>query len=266
MRSTGTYENDPGEWFVATGAEDDVFARYRDLLGDRLGARPARGSRIWCSWYSFYASIDERRLIDVLDDLRGLPFDVFQIDDGWQQAIGDWQANDRFPSGLSDLGVEEAATTDSSRGCGSRRFLARANSDLFGRNRSMFASDSAGDPLFAGRNWGGKRYVLDVDAPTTQAFISDTISTAVAQGFTYLKLDFLYAAALPGRRHTDVPRRSRHIATAVELVRRAAGDDVYLLRVEPRSSRRSASSTGSESGPTSHRGGRCRSSPSTCTT
>ncbi len=224
---TGTYESDEGEWFVATGGEAEVFARYRDLLGDRLGTRDPRGSRIWCSWYSFYASIDERRLTEVLADLRGLPFDVFQIDDGWQQAIGDWQANDRFPSGLADL-ASRSRDQGLEPGLWIAPFLARANSDLFGANRSMFASDDTGDPLFAGRNWGGECYALDVTHPVTREFISDTISTAVAQGFTYLKLDFLYAAALPGRRHTDVPREQAY-RDAVELVRRAAGDDVYLL-------------------------------------
>ena len=216
-----------GEWFVAEGPEAEVFARYRDLLADRLGARPARGSRIWCSWYSFYARIDERRLTDVLDGLRGLPFDVFQIDDGWQQAIGDWQANDRFPSGLADL-ASRSRDHGLEPGLWIAPFLAHANSDLFASNRSMFARDGVGDPLFAGRNWGGECYALDVTHPATQEFISDTISAAVAQGFTYLKLDFLYAAALPGRRHGDVPREQAY-RDAIELVRRAAGDDVYLL-------------------------------------
>lgn len=224
---TGKYESGLGEWFVATGAEADVFAHYRDLLADRLGARPARGSRIWCSWYSFYGSIDEQRLIDVLGGLGGLPFDAFQIDDGWQQAIGDWQPNDRFPSGLAELAAR-SRDHGLEPGLWIAPFLARANSDLFTTNRSMFASDSAGDPLFAGRNWGGECYALDVTHPATQEFIGDTIATAVAQGFTYLKLDFLYAAALPGRRHTDLPREQAY-RDAVELVRRAAGDDVYLL-------------------------------------
>ena len=224
---TGKYESGLGEWFVATGAEADVFAHYRDLLADRLGARPARGSRIWCSWYSFYGSIDEQRLIDVLGGLGGLPFDAFQIDDGWQQAIGDWQPNDRFPSGLAELAAR-SRDHGLEPGLWIAPFLARANSDLFTTNRSMCASDSAGDPLFAGRNWGGECYALDVTHPATQEFIGDTIATAVAQGFTYLKLDFLYAAALPGRRHTDLPREQAY-RDAVELVRRAAGDDVYLL-------------------------------------
>ncbi|RPI10068.1 MAG: hypothetical protein EHM63_03695, partial [Actinobacteria bacterium] len=145
----GKYEADAGEWFVATGAEAEVFARYRDLLGDRLGTRPARGAKTWCSWYSFYASIDEQRLAGVLGDLRGLPFDVFQIDDGWQEAIGDWQANARFPSGMADL-ASRCRGHGFEPGLWIAPFLARANSELFTGNRSMFASDGGGEPLFAG--------------------------------------------------------------------------------------------------------------------
>ena len=33
----------------------------------------------------------------------GLPFDVVQIDDGWEELVGDWQPNAKFPSGMRGL-------------------------------------------------------------------------------------------------------------------------------------------------------------------
>jgi alpha-galactosidase len=107
-------------------------------------------------------------------------------------------------------------------------FLARSDSDLFRRNPGMFARDHRGDPLFGGRNWGGECYALDVTHPATRAFLVDTVRRAIEDGFTYLKLDFLYAAALPGVRNVDVPREQAY-REAVELIRSAAGEDVYLL-------------------------------------
>jgi alpha-galactosidase len=51
---------------------------------------------------------------------------------------------------------------------------------------------------------------------------------ARAWGFDYLKLDFLYAGALPGKRHEDMPREAayRH---GLEVVREAMGTEAYLL-------------------------------------
>ena len=225
--SSGVSKGPTGEWLVARGAEAEVFARYAELLGDRLGRRAARNPRVWCSWYSFYGNIDEGRVLGVLGDVRGLPFDTFQLDDGWQRSIGDWSANDRFPSGtyalagrIRDSGFEP--------GLWLAPFLARSDSELFVRRPELFARDGDGAPLFAGRNWGGDCYALDITHPATQELVVELVQRAVDDGFTYLKLDFLYAAALPGRRHADVPREQAY-RDGVELIRSTAGDDVYLL-------------------------------------
>ena len=182
--------------------------------------------RIWCRWAPFYASIDERRLTEVLADLRGLPFDVFQIDDGWQQAIGDWQANDRFPSGLADL-ASRSRDQGLEPGLWIAPFSWCANSDVFGANRSMFASDDSGDLLFAGRNWGGECYA-SCDAPGDTGVHQRHDLDGGRGGFTYLKLDFLLRRGAPWPpSHRGAARQAYR--DAVELVRRAAGDDVYLL-------------------------------------
>jgi len=49
-----------------------------------------------------------------------------------------------------------------------------------------------------------------------------------AWGFDYLKLDFLYAGALPGKRHVDMPRETayRH---GLKIMRAAMGADAFLL-------------------------------------
>ena len=64
--------------------------------------------------------------------------------------------------------------------------------------------------------------------PSARSFIADTLGRGVEDGFTYLKLDFLYVAVLPGGRHTDMPREHAY-REAVELVRTTVGEDVYLL-------------------------------------
>jgi alpha-galactosidase len=108
------------EWFVAVGTEPEVFGAYADILGATVGRRTLPGLRVWCSWYSFYRDITEPALDDVLADLDGLSFDVFQVDDGWQRHIGDWQVNEtsRRACPRSRGG---SAMPGCGRGCGSRR-------------------------------------------------------------------------------------------------------------------------------------------------
>jgi alpha-galactosidase len=45
--------------------------------------------------------------------------------------------------------------------------------------------------------------VLDVTHPDAAEWLADTFRTLTAWGFTYHKIDFLYAGAMPGRRHAD---------------------------------------------------------------
>jgi alpha-galactosidase len=152
---------------------------------------------------------------------------VFQLDDGWQRSIGDWRANNRFPSGMSAL-ASRIGDAGFEPGIWMAPFLARSDSNLFRDNPDMFVRDQEGDPVFAGRNWGGDCFALDVTHPSARSFIVDTVGRAVEEGFTYLKLDFLYAAALPGRRDVETPREHAY-RDAVELIRSTVGDDVYLL-------------------------------------
>ena len=99
----GWYEHGAQPWFAAYGPEDEVFAAYTRHLADRLGSRTRRAGNVWCSWYAYYETITEQQLAKDIDDLRGLPFDVVQVDDGWEQLVGDWQPNHKFPSGMRAL-------------------------------------------------------------------------------------------------------------------------------------------------------------------
>ncbi len=56
------------------------------------------------------------------------------------------------------------------------------------------------------------------------------IRTAVNEwGFPYLKLDFLYAAALPGQRHDPAVTRAQAMRLALSDIRAAAGPETFLL-------------------------------------
>ncbi|HAV77800.1 MAG TPA: hypothetical protein DCX53_10675, partial [Anaerolineae bacterium] len=96
---TGNLSN---EWFAARGNEDDVFAKYISFLESKFGkTRFEKPPRVWCSWYSLLKWINEPALAKALHGLKDLPFDVFQVDDGWQDNSGHWEPNSKFSSGMS---------------------------------------------------------------------------------------------------------------------------------------------------------------------
>ena len=110
-----------------------------------------------------------------------------------------------------------------------RPLIARDDSELFRARPDLFVTTDDGQPVFAGRNWGGPCHALDVTHPDAAEFLADTLRPVVAAGFTFLKLDFLFAAALPGHRRVDDLSGEAAYRHGVETVRRIVGDDVYLL-------------------------------------
>jgi alpha-galactosidase len=163
----------------------------------------------------------------VLEGLRGLPFDAFQIDDGWQRGLGDWEPNDAFPSGMDAMAgrIRAAGLTP---GLWLAPFLARPDGRLAREHPTWLLRDASGAPVPAGDNWGGPFHALDTTHPEVAAWLVETFRRVRAWGFDLLKLDFLYAAALPGQRHRPVPRE-RAYREALALVRDTCGEDAYLL-------------------------------------
>ncbi|GGN02035.1 alpha-galactosidase [Thermus composti] len=215
----GRYALGGERWFLALGDEEEVFAAYARLLPRRLSGRPPR---VWCSWYSFYTEISEALLLEVLEEVAGLPFEVFQVDDGWQRALGDWEPNDRFPRGMAFL-AERIREKGLRAGLWLAPFLVTADSPLFRERPDWVLRDREGLPLPAGFNWGKPLYALDSGNEEVLDYLARLVERVRGWGYDYLKLDFLYAAALPGAEGEERYRR------AMERIREAAGEAYLLL-------------------------------------
>jgi alpha-galactosidase len=225
------YENaDPAgfEWFVGFGAEEKVFASYAELLGQRLGRGRAKTAyRVWCSWYSLYTAIDEASLNNIFDGLGDLPFDVLQVDDGWQIGIGDWQANGKFPSGMKTL-ADKIKATGRKAGLWLAPLLAVPSSSIYQDHRDWLLHDEQGKLVSAGFNWGEQLYALDTTHPAVLEWLAALMKQVRAWGYEYIKLDFLYAGALPGKRHTAMPREAAY-RQGLAAIREALGEEAYFL-------------------------------------
>jgi alpha-galactosidase len=227
-RLHGWYEVGAGDWFVGYGEESAVFARYAELLGKRLGTAPGKPTpRVWCSWYSLYGAIHEGLLDRVFAGLDGLPFDVLQIDDGWEVKVGDWEANEKFPSGMQALAANIRASGRTA-GLWLAPLLVVPSSNLFHQHRDWLLRDANGKLVSAGHLWGEALYTLDTTHPKALAWLAALMKKVRAWGFDYLKLDFLYAGALPGKRHVDMPREAAY-RQGLQAMREAMGADAYFL-------------------------------------
>jgi alpha-galactosidase len=215
-------EGDPSPSLEAWAGELGAVASARTTAPYQVG---------WCSWYHYFHGVTEADLRANLGRAGEWPFDVFQLDDGFQPAIGDWLAtNDKFPS---DLDALAAAITDAgcTPGIWIAPFIAAPDAAVTAADPSWRATHASGEPLVGMVNdgWGGLVHVLDTTRPEVLDHLEHVARSLVDAGFPYLKLDFTYAPSIRGTYADPSRTPAQRVRAGFEAIRRGAGDDAFLL-------------------------------------
>jgi alpha-galactosidase len=186
----------------------------------------------WCSWYQYFHAVTEGDVRANLARAGHWPFEVFQVDDGFQAAIGDWlTTNARFPSQLHEL-ADAIRTEGLTPGIWIAPFLAAPDSSVARAHPEWLATHRpSGRPLIGMVNdgWGGPVPTLDTTRPEVLEHLEATARSLVAAGFPYLKLDFTYAPSIDGGYADPGRTPAQRVRAGFEAVRRGAGDDAFLL-------------------------------------
>ncbi len=214
--------------FVAFGEEESLFDTYFALMGvQRPKAKPAVG---WTSWYYHYTNISEEIILSNLRSFadRRILLDVFQIDDGYQCAVGDWLSiNNKFPCGMAPLAYE-IRRVGYTPGLWLAPFICEEKSEIRKNNPEWLLRNSDGNLVVAGNNdgWSGPFYVLDFYHPQVREYLTKVFRTVLDEwGFRMVKLDFLYAVAL-------IPyggkSRGEIMCEAMDFLRSVIGENLIL--------------------------------------
>src|SRR5574344_487317 len=179
----------------------------------------------WESWYNRYSNINQKYIQDDLGSLgtsenlikkyfleENKPT-IFQIDDGWEQGVGQWEPDrKRFPAGLNAL-----ATTISMQGyipgLWIAPFVIDWRTDFCTMHTQWILRNEYGTPIEAGFNlsWGSvfgqlqpglpfSFYCLDLSNEDVIEYLDSLMDRVINEwGFRYIKLDFLYAGMLQGK-------------------------------------------------------------------
>jgi alpha-galactosidase len=210
-----------------------------EALLDEYGRLVKRANRVrinawnpvgWCSWYHYFGKLGWQDVLEnvaaAAADRKSLPFEVFQVDDGYETDIGDWlSAKPGYP------GVDGLARAIKERGfragIWAAPFSAAETSRLFDEHPDWMVAGADGRPKPCYKGWGKTIYALDTTHPEALAWLDSTVRSLRRAGFSYLKLDFLFAGAMPGVRHEGVTPVEAY-RRGLRAVRRAAGSDFVL--------------------------------------
>ncbi len=210
---------------ILRGKEDEVFDEYFRLLK----IPPAKHGKLtgYTSWYNLYENISEESIAKDLAGFRhsGQRPDVFQIDDGYENAVGDWLVpNERFPHGMK-AAADQIREGGMMPGIWLAPFAAEKKSLLVKEHPDWLLRGESGEPQPGGCNWSGF-YGLDIYNEEFRAYLKKVFDTVIHDwGYGLLKLDFLYAACLIPRRDKT---RAQVMYDGMRLLRELAGDTLIL--------------------------------------
>lgn len=212
---------------LTEGNEQTVFDKYFNLLGVTLrpAAKPIFG---YTSWYRHYPNISDAIIREDLEGLLAQKYkaDVFQIDDGYQTAVGDWLSVDaeKFPEGMQTI-AEEIQSHNILPGIWMAPFVCEQNSDLYQDHKDWLVTDENGYFVKGGSNWSGF-FALDIYNEEFRDYLRGVFRTVTQDwGYQLLKLDFLYAACIVPRKDKT---RGQIMADAMSFLREIAGDAFIL--------------------------------------
>lgn len=183
--------------YFDNGGYDEVFDRYFA----KMNVKPLTDKKIkgYTSWYNYYQKINEKIILRDLDAIseKTDKVNTFQIDDGYQTAVGDWLSinKTKFPNGMKPI-VEKIHAKGWQAGLWLAPFGAQKGSKLASEHSDWLVKGKNGKPIMVGANWGGF-YAIDIDNTDARAYIKNVFDTVLNDwGFDLVKLDFLYATAV----------------------------------------------------------------------
>lgn len=208
-----------------------ILECHGQLLQSRLRDNDIPAAVGWNSWYNLWLGVDPEAVREnaaLLMALFGTRFPEANsppyvvIDGGWARGFGDWEPNETFADSMQGL-----ATEIRELGLRPGVWIAPLVTDpglpVHQEHPEWFVRDATADNPVT-----GEAPILDVTHPEAAAYLAKTIRKLVGWGYELLKLDFMYAGALEGRRVQPVTGLEAY-HRALQIIREAAGEDVQLI-------------------------------------
>lgn len=225
------------------------YADHRDGLADLMRAVALRSPPLpepalppplgWNPWYQYRFGADEQMIhaiaAHMATSLAGHGYRYVNLDAGWNVMDGDWRASpERFPAGMAALTqhIHERGLL-----AGSYFIPFAVNPALLDQPapgtpylfRDLVLRDAAGAPVRG--NILDFDYVLDGSHPGTLAYLRATAAAIAADGFDFVKLDFLQIGTQEGRRHNPAMTAMQSFHQGMQAVLdgfHSAGRPIYL--------------------------------------
>ena len=167
--------------YVLIFDKSDALTKYGKEIAIENGNNNKGRLSGWCSWYYYMSDISEEKILENVAAAKEkkIRFEYIQVDDGWQNKIGDWEANEKFGSGMKCL-CDKINRAGFKAGIWVAPFWADEQSDLFIRHSDWFFENN------------GKK-LIDFSKAEPQKWLYELFrKLSYDWGYRYIKIDFVY--------------------------------------------------------------------------
>ncbi len=195
---------DSEDLFVCAGTPENAMTAYGtaiDRRRDHSRDSVPLTQTGWFSWNTFFDDIDEPTVkANAAALAKLLPgAHLVEIDDGWENDWGDWTPNAKFPD-FAAL-PHDLAAAHQTVGLWVAPFVVDSSLPVAKEHPDWFVRTPAGAPLVHQPFGTGRSlYVIDTTNKDALAWAVGNLTRLHDAGFDFFKLDYLYAAALDGKR------------------------------------------------------------------
>ncbi len=208
----------------------DVYAsENREEGKDKIKPEPAG----WNSWDYYRWTVTEEEVLKnaefiASDKVLSKYVKKFIIDDGWQYAYGEWDANKFFPHGMEWL-AKQLKKLKFEPGLWMAPLICEPHSYMYQMDRELFAMSDSGYPMLAFECMGRRGLALDPTNPRVRKYLEDLIRRYTDMGYKHFKLDFLASITNCRRFYDPLVPRGDLVRLAIEAAKRGAAGRARIL-------------------------------------
>ena len=226
------------EWLRVERSEEHVqpiLKAVQNFAADKARLYHARRKEpapsVYCTWYYYGLTVSYQDVKENLSLLhkQKIPFDVFQIDEGWERVPGDWEPNSRFPLPMSRV-AEEIRAAGYLPGIWTSPFIAHETAPVAMQHPEWLLRHTDGTLCRFPMNHT-TYCVLDITNPEVLEWVHGLYITLRKWGYVYHKLDFTRAPVIQEDAvlyNQNIPLAKAY-RSAIQAVREGIGEDAYLL-------------------------------------
>ncbi|MEW6203517.1 MAG: glycoside hydrolase family 36 protein [bacterium] len=212
----------------------EVLEAFGDAVGRHYGVKIWKdavptGWNVWATGY--HHDITEENMLEnarwAAEHLKPYGQGHFQIDDGWQKAEGDWDANEKFPKGMKWI-ADQIRSLGLIPGVWLAPFVAGVNSDFAKQHPDWIAPKGPLADLTMPKDW----LIIDLSHPEVQKWLDQLFRRVSSEwGYKVIKIDFVYYS-LMGKKYYDQNMTPIEVyRKGLEIVKNAVGEDAFLIDV-----------------------------------